>query len=101
MKLRAAPLESRAQLAMVVDLAVEDDHELAIDVEHRLLALGRKIDDRQPSRAESDAMIVGDPRAAGVGSAREHALRDGVELVAANVIRAGFVREDCGDAAHR
>ena len=44
---------SRAQLAVVVDLAVEDDHDRAVLVEDRLVA-GREVDDAQALDAEPD-----------------------------------------------
>ena len=47
----AARLEIAAQLAMVVDLAVEDDPDRAVFVGHRLVAAGA-IDDRQTAMAE-------------------------------------------------
>ena len=42
------------QLPVVVDLAVEDDDDGAVLVEHRLLA-GRQVDDRQALVAQRDA----------------------------------------------
>ena len=59
----AAGLEIAAQLAMVVDLAVEDDPHRAVFVGHRLIAAGA-IDDgqapvaeRQPRRVEVAAAV--------------------------------------------
>ncbi len=43
--------EQRAQIAVVVDLAVEDDPAGAVFVRHRLMAAGA-IDDREPAMAE-------------------------------------------------
>src|SRR5258708_4117099 len=100
MEARAAALEARAQFAVVVDLAVEDDHQLARCVHQRLIALGTQVDDRQSSRRESDTSIVADPDAARVGSARTHPLVDRFELLAADWRRVVAICEKCGDSAH-
>ena len=69
----AAPLEVAAQLAMVVDLAVENDPRRAVLVPHRLVA-AREIDDRQAPHGEADlahdhlALVVG----TAVGDRRVH-----------------------------
>ena len=53
---------SRAQLAEVVDLAVEDDDDRAVLVEDRLVA-GLEVDDAQALDAEADAAVAGAGRA--------------------------------------
>ena len=50
----AARLQLRAEFGVVVDLAVEDDAELAVARPHRLRAAG-EIDDREAAMAEEDA----------------------------------------------
>ena len=62
----AAGLELAAELAMVVDLAVEDDPDRAVFVGHRLLAAG-PVDDRQAPVTE--ARPRGVKVAAAIGSA--------------------------------
>ena len=71
----AGPLEPVAQLAVVVDLAVEDDHDRAVLVGDRLVA-GREVDHAQALDAEpgavgrEDAPLVG----AAMLEARAHLL---------------------------
>ena len=50
----SALFEIGAQLAIVVDLAVENDGDAVVFVEGRLFA-GDEIDDREPTHAERDA----------------------------------------------
>ncbi len=50
----AGPLQPAAELAEVVDFAVEDDPHRAVLVGHRLLAAG-EVDDRQPAMAQGDS----------------------------------------------
>ena len=45
-------------------------------------------------------MVGGDPDAAGVGTAREHSLRDSVDLAAPHAVGVIAIRKDGGDAAH-
>src|ERR1041385_3040457 len=52
----AASFEIGAQLAIIVNLAVEDHGYLTIFVESRLLA-GEEIDDRQTAHAERDSIV--------------------------------------------
>ena len=52
----AGGLELAAQLAEVVDLAVEDDPDRAVLVVDRLVA-GREVDDAQPAHAERHALV--------------------------------------------
>ena len=66
-----------AQFEIVVDFAVEDDDQAAIDRVHRLMARRAEIDDRQPAMAETDARffeetaIVGAPMRERVGHCRK------------------------------
>ena len=53
----AVLLQSRAQLAIVVDLAIADQHQRAIGVVQRLLA-AVQIDDGQAAMAERGERIV-------------------------------------------
>ncbi len=49
--------ELLSKLDVVVDLAVEDDDELAVGGGHRLPALGRQVDDGQPAVAETETAV--------------------------------------------
>ena len=53
----ADPLELRAHLGVVVDLAVVDELEAAVLVGDRLVSRMRQVDDREPARAETDAGV--------------------------------------------
>ena len=52
-----AALQLRAQLAVVVDAAVEDDGEAERLVDHRLRAARRQVDDREPPVREPDRPV--------------------------------------------
>ena len=54
-------LETAAQFAIVVNLAVEGDDQLAVGADHRLGAGVGEIDDREPPVPEADAAIGDDP----------------------------------------
>src|SRR5687768_15080846 len=84
---------------MVVDLAVEYDHQLFTHVPHRLRTFRSGVDDREPATAEPYAVIRRNPVAARVRAARHHPVRDGLELRPANL--RGAIREQGGDATHR
>src|SRR5690606_27920665 len=64
--------ELLAELDVVVDRAVVDDHQPQLGVDHRLPRLGAQVDDAEAPMSESD-VIVGD-RSVRVGTASEHAL---------------------------
>src|SRR5690606_640105 len=52
---RAPPrLELTSKLDVVVDLSVENDGVTPLGVDHRLVPLGREIEDGEPSEAETD-----------------------------------------------
>ena len=59
-----AGVELRAQLAIVVDLAVEDHPDRAVLVADRLMAAG-EIDDAQPAHAERRAISTNIPSSSG------------------------------------
>ena len=67
-QLEAVGLELGAQLAVVVDLAVEDDPAGAVVRRHRLVARRRGVDDRQAPRAQRDVVV------------RQHALAVGAAV---------------------
>jgi hypothetical protein len=71
-ELRAALLELGAQLAEVEDLAVEDDRDRAVGRVHRLVAVGRQVEDREAAVVEADA--AQQRRAVRVGAALAHRL---------------------------
>ena len=95
----ALGFECLAQLAVIVDFAVEDDHVAPRRRDHRLVAGGREIDDRQPPVPERNpclgigphALVVRPPVGDGVG----HAPRNGLERG-----RRGLERQKASDAAH-
>ena len=85
-------LELSAQLAEVVDLAVEDDPVPSGGVAHRLPA-GYEIDDRQPRHPETDIAGGMDPRVVGPSVLEEPEHR-GQELARGRA-------DVTGDAAHQ
>ena len=64
----AAAYQPLTQLGMIVELAVEDDADLAVLVPHRLVA-GGEIDDRQPAMTEEDMPQLVDIKAVAVRAA--------------------------------
>ena len=94
-----ARLELRAQLRVVVDLAVVGDPYGAVLVGHRLMASGGEVDDRQAPMAQRHPLVRAHARAAVVGAAMTqhvgHA-RHGRFVDPEPIIK----REDAGDAAH-
>src|SRR5207245_74756 len=89
------PRRTGAKLAEVVDLAVEDDVELAVGARHRLTT-GDEIDDGKPCHAEPDARtIVADPRPLVVGAAMLQRPQHGRERARGNAA------DVAGDAAHQ
>ena len=72
--------ELAAQLAIIVDAAVEHDGEAKLRIDHRLLRCGSKIDDAQAPMAEGDAILH--EGAARVRPARVHSLRHGCNATA-------------------
>ncbi len=64
--------ELGAQLDVVVDRAVEDEHVRAVRAHHRHVAARREVEDGEAARAERDA-VVG-PEAGVVGAAMDHRL---------------------------
>src|SRR5438874_353903 len=90
----AARLQLAAQVAEVVDLAVEDERDGAVLASHRLLA-GDEVDDRQTRHPERGLAVQ---IAAGVvGAAVLEALQHRVEDLAVAAARA----DPAGDAAHQ
>ena len=96
----AALGEFLAQLAVIVDLAVEGDGVAATGAVHRLRAGRAQVDDGEPLMGEPRAPIVRQPQAVAVGAARRHAVVDALELGA--IDRRGDVEigVDTGYAAH-
>ena len=92
----AGRLELRAQLGVVVDLAVLDDDDAAVLVGDRLVA-ALEVDDRQPPRGQPG--LAEHHLAAGVGPAVVQRGAHGGEHVAVRRSAAGA--HDAADAAHR
>ena len=87
-----------AQRAVVVDLAVEHQREAPRRRVHRLVAVRRQIDDRQPPEAEPDVAVG--PRAVVVGAARDQRRRHRARQDLAVGARASCYVDEAGDAAH-
>ena len=65
---RRMAAEHFAQFKIVVDLAIEDDHELAACRMHRLMAGSRKIEHREPGMPQRDSTFRLCPQSRIVGS---------------------------------
>ena len=89
-----------AQLAIVVDLAVEDDGQIALAALHRLIGAIADVDDRQPAVSEADAAVFAEPVAGGIGSAQAHRFTGAKQLVFVDQRRRRMKRVDGVDAAH-
>ena len=70
----ALPLQIALELAVIVDLTVEDDGQPAGRTRHRLVGARIEIDDRQPPMAEDDAVGGIAPLAFGVRPPPRHGL---------------------------
>jgi hypothetical protein len=68
----------RAELDVVVDLAIEDQPDRAVFISHRLMPGRREIYDGQPPMAESDAAI--DIQTAIVRTAMQHGVAHRAQL---------------------
>src|SRR6185312_4171116 len=90
---RPARLEFGAKLAMIVDLAVEDDADALVRVPHRLRAAG-DIDNRKPAMAEIDARWWIGIEAFAVRAAMRERPNHAREIGAVTL------SEETGDAAH-
>src|SRR5690606_16062020 len=90
-------LELSPKLWKVVDLAVVDDHGLAVRGGHRLTAGGREVDDRQPPMAQPDVLPA--PAGIPVGSPMGQRVRHPADGLVGN----GPARQvnAAGDAAHQ
>ena len=71
----AARDQVASQLAVVVDLAVEDELDRAVLVGHRLVRGGAEVDDAQPAEAEPGAPVGRHERSRVVGPAVRDARR--------------------------
>jgi hypothetical protein len=73
---RPEPVSEGGQLhpefLVVVDLAVEDDRDRPVLVEHGLVGGGREVDDREPPEAEADAPVGRRPEALAIRAAMDH-----------------------------
>ena len=75
--------ELLAQLAVVVDAAVEDDGEAELRVDHRLGAALGEVDDLQPPVRQPDAVLRPGPGPSGPRGARPSAMRSSAATSAA------------------
>src|SRR6185436_1779240 len=89
-------LEARPQVPLVVDLAVENDRDVAGLVEQRLVTGRGQVDDRQAAHADADAAL--DQLALVVGTAVTDAVGHRPDLLGAH--GCAIEADDSGDAAH-
>ncbi len=70
------------QPVIVVELTVADERDVAVLVQHGLVALGRQVDDRQPAMAEERVAVSEHALAVGAapGEPREHRVEDALAL---------------------
>ncbi|SRR6266545_2645297 len=90
-------LQLTAQLPEVIDLAIEGDAQRAGRIEHRLMAAGREINDRQPPVRKADGPVCRVPVPGIVGPAVPEAIAHADEVGR----RPGTRRDDAKDAAHQ
>jgi hypothetical protein len=95
---RPLALQLRPQLAVVVDLAVEGDGQLA--QVHRLGAGLAQVDDRQAAVGQPRAPVGRHPGGRAVGAAQGHLVARAVERIGVDPLAATIV-ENGGDPAHR
>ena len=97
----AGRLQLAADVAVVVDFAVEGDDEAPVGRMHRLRAAGTEIDDGEPALTQRHAALGLDPDVAGVGTAMPHRLDHGLADRAQRVSRRRRAPIDHpGNAAH-
>ena len=89
-KAHAEGREFRAQLAVVVDFAVEHDPVPGLSVEHRL----------RLSLREVDAKIVGHPQTSSIWGTGHHAITNVQQLGLIDKRSFGSILENSGQAAH-
>ena len=99
-KTYALRFQVRTQRPVIVNLAVEDDDDLAVGARHRLRGAIRQIDDGKPAMAEADAAVRGQPFALAVGAARRHVVADGAQLGQVDGIGGVVIGVKAGKAAH-
>ncbi len=68
-----------AKLGVIVDFAVERQHEAAVGRQHRLVSRGRQVDDRQPAVAKADSRLGVDPQTRVIGAAMRDRARHALE----------------------
>ena len=94
-------LQLAADVAVIVDFAIERDDEAPVGRMHGLRAAGTEIDDGEPTLAQCHAAFGLDPDFAGVRSAMphrlDHGLRDGAQGVSR---RRRAPIHHAGNAAH-
>ena len=93
-------LQLSAEAAIVVDLAVERDHEPIAVKGHRLRAGRRGIDDGQPAMGQSDAPRRIQPVAPAVRTARRHVVPGPDQGARVHRGRVASPREVSGDSTH-
>lgn len=99
-KAGAFGFEFAAQLAEIINLAVEGDDEAAVGRGHRLMAGRRQIDDGKPAMGERDAGVRIAPEAVIVGAAMGETVGHGGGVALERVARPDRRFYDACDAAH-
>ena len=96
----ALALEAGAEIAVVVDLAVEGDDAAAVGRSHRLVAGRRQVDDGQPAEAERDAGRRVDAVAGVVGAAVHEGRGHRGDVTTQRVLGAAAGSPQAAQAAH-
>src|SRR5204863_153624 len=94
----AARDQTLAQLAEVVDLAVEDDAHGAVFIRHRLIGGGAQVDDAQAAEAEANARRRGHVQPLVVRPSMHEAIAHGHDRLGAD--RRAVERQFTADATH-
>src|ERR1044072_592554 len=97
-ELMAARFKLAVQFTMVVDLAVEDDRDLAVASGHRLTS-ALKINDRQPPHANRDLLLDDSPLLSRAAMAN-HVTHPAKHVVGCARVAMLISRNKSGDATH-
>src|SRR6266404_7254128 len=96
----ATLLQTRTQLSMVVNLAVENQPDAIGATMHRLVASFRQIDDRQPAKAQTAASPVKDQLTRVIRPTVYHHVAHSLDERALDATFGRSVLPDSADAAH-
>jgi hypothetical protein len=96
----ATSLKVGTQFAVVVNLAIEGDAELAVIGGHRLGAAIGEIDNREAAMGKADPSIVRNPESCTIGTAVDHRFANSKQFFAVNGWSGFAMGKDAGYAAH-